>query len=995
MRGKISLLVGVCAFAFPVMASAQSAVDDNTGTAEIIVTAQRRSETLQSVPIAISAFNAAAIDKQQIRNTSDLQLSLPNITFTKTNFTSSSFTIRGIGDLCTGSSCDQATGIHINDAPLLGSRIFEGEFFDMAQIEVLRGPQGTLFGRNATSGVVNLKTARPDLSGGIHAAGEAEYGNYNGVRIKGMLNVPLTETLAVRVAGFYLNRDGYTKNLFDNSRIDGRNMYGLRGSLRWEPSSDTTVNFMAQYFDEDDNRLRSQKQVCNTDVSGVAGCLADKLGTGFQNGNATVFQILSSKEFYNIAGLPAALQGLALGSIYGRDPFAAAKNPTDPRVVNTDYNPTYRTNELIIQGSVEQQLGSGLQFKLSGNYQKTNLDSTQSYNQAIQDRSVMQPALNTLAALAAGAGGTTLQNYLGPIANALMPDGPNGKLCTSLPENTGTGVFSGHSVCGNTPISLDRSNQHSSNWSVEGILSSKWDGPFNFLLGGIYDHYVLKPQDYFANSFALDYASGVLGGIFSSGAGLPIKPGQSYFLASPYYRSNQELRLSSYGIFGEAYYDVSDAVKLTIGLRYNHDKKDAHARTTLLNDTKGSFLFTQTGAGSITEALGYSNVDFDPKAPGTQEFSDISTTFRALTGRAVLDWKIAPGHLLYASYSRGYKSGGINPPLSPIFSVPNSFKPEFVNAFEIGSKNTFADGKLTLNLTAFYYQYKDLQLSRIVARTSVNDNVSANIYGLEAEAIVRPMPELTMNFTASYLHTKVSEDKFLGNPRDFAGGRTDAVLIKDVGNAANCAVSANNGTQASAVAFVNQANALINAGSIPGIQAGTGLKDATQFPAGSGINAAGAYSVCDVLKAVAPTLGAAFGGITFGTPSTGAPGIDVNIKGNKLPGAPEVKLSGGMQYVAKLGSSTLTPRVDVIYTGKSQGTIFNGAVNELPSYTQVNAQMQFDGPGDKWFVRAWVQNLFDENPITGLYVTDQSSGNFTNIFTLEPRRYGLTAGFKF
>ena len=203
-------------------------------------------------------------------------------------------------------------------------------------------------------------------------------------------------------------------------------------------------------------------------------------------------------------------------------------------------------------------------------------------------------------------------------------------------------------------------------------------------------------------------------------------------------------------------------MKLTIGLRYNHDKKDAHARTTLLNDTKGSFLFTQTGAGSITEALGYSTVDFDPNAPGNQEFSDISTTFRALTGRAVLDWKIAPGHLLYASYSRGYKSGGINPPLSPIFSVPNSFKPEFVNAFEIGSKNTFADGKLTLNLTAFYYQYKDLQLSRIVARTSVNDNVSANIYGLEAEAIVRPMPELTMNFTASYLHTKVSEDKFLG-----------------------------------------------------------------------------------------------------------------------------------------------------------------------------------------------------------------------------------------
>ncbi len=106
-----------------------------------------------------------SLEKQQIENTSDLQLTLPNITFTKTNFTGSSFTIRGIGDLCVGVSCDQATAIHMNDAPLFNTRLFEGEFYDLAQIEVLRGPQGTLFGRNATSGVVNFRTARPDLVG--------------------------------------------------------------------------------------------------------------------------------------------------------------------------------------------------------------------------------------------------------------------------------------------------------------------------------------------------------------------------------------------------------------------------------------------------------------------------------------------------------------------------------------------------------------------------------------------------------------------------------------------------------------------------------------------------------------------------------------------------------------------------------------------------------------------------------------------------------------
>ena len=156
---------------------------------DIVVTAQRRAESLQSVPIAVSAFSAEALEAQQIDNASDLQLTLPNVTFSKGNFTGSSFTIRGIGDLCVGTSCDAATAIHLNGSPLFGTRLFETEYFDLERIEVLRGPQGTLFGRNATSGVVNFITAKPDLSG-FHAAGEAEYGNYNSIKAKGMINLP-------------------------------------------------------------------------------------------------------------------------------------------------------------------------------------------------------------------------------------------------------------------------------------------------------------------------------------------------------------------------------------------------------------------------------------------------------------------------------------------------------------------------------------------------------------------------------------------------------------------------------------------------------------------------------------------------------------------------------------------------------------------------------------------------------------------------------------
>ncbi|MEN9288773.1 MAG: hypothetical protein RL317_396, partial [Pseudomonadota bacterium] len=189
-------ITGVSAFAMLMAtpALAQSAQDDAPGADEIIVTAQRQSQSLQEVPIAVSAFSAETLERQQIKNASDLQLTLPNVTFSKGNFTGSSFTIRGIGDLCVGVTCDSATAIHLDGTPLLSTRLFETEYFDLERVEVLRGPQGTLFGRNATSGVVNFVPVRPDLTG-FKASGEVEYGNYNSVKAKGMVNLALNDTL--------------------------------------------------------------------------------------------------------------------------------------------------------------------------------------------------------------------------------------------------------------------------------------------------------------------------------------------------------------------------------------------------------------------------------------------------------------------------------------------------------------------------------------------------------------------------------------------------------------------------------------------------------------------------------------------------------------------------------------------------------------------------------------------------------------------------------
>ncbi len=947
MLSSISIgSVGVATSAIAQDAAAAAEEDDDV----IVVTAQRRAQSLQKVPIAVSAFDADALEAQQIENASDLQLTLPNVSFTKSNFTASSFTIRGIGDLCVGVSCDSATAIHINSAPLFGTRLFETEYFDLERLEVLRGPQGTLFGRNATSGVVNVVTAKPKL-GELGASVEGEYGNFNSIKAKAMINVPIGDTLAVRAAGFYLKRDGYTENLFNNTRIDGRDMFAVRGSIRWEPTPDTTLDIMAYYFREDDDRARIQKQLCQRDPTGVLGCLNTRRDFAKVNTNASFTGTLGSSEFFAINGLPGAI---GLNSLYGPDGHAGFIEPNDVRQVRTDFTPEYFTDELQLQGHIEHNFGA-VKLGVTGTYQETSVDSRQDYNTSVVNATTYNAALATFNALSAGGVGP-----LGAFQPVLDATTSGAQFCTSDTDETGLGSYGGNRICSDTPLSFDRSNQSGSAWSAEAILSTDFDGAFNFLLGGIYAKTHTTENSYYVNAWAIDYIAGVLGG----GAG---------YLGTPFFRNNtRDFRLKSFGIFGEGYVDISDELKLTVGLRYNNDKKSVEARSTL-----ASFLvpFGQTGDAFDSPFVGA--FDADPGTAGNQLVQRGNVSFSEWTGRAVLDYQFTPDNLIYVSYSRGYKSGGINPPLQPIFAVPESFGPEKIDSFEIGSKNVFGDGALVLNATAFYYKYKDLQLSRIIARTSVNDTIDADVYGVELEGVLRPDPDVMINLGFSYLKTKVVGDQFRSNPRDPGGGDANAVIIKDITNGSNCAVTG---------AAAGGPDAFVAA-----INGGLGLQAPGEFPADGGIASSGAFGICSVLTAQAAAIGAGFGGI-----QVVSPGVPVNLRGNSLPQAPVAKVSTGIQYTHNFSNDmNLVPRFDLAYTGDQTGSVFNGSVNKINGFVQANAQIQLNGADDKWFVRGFIQNIFDSNSTTGLYLTDASSGLFTNIFTLDPRRFGIAAGIKF
>ncbi|MFT7287512.1 MAG: iron complex outermembrane receptor protein, partial [Halieaceae bacterium] len=214
---------------------------------EVIVTAEKRATTIQDTPIAVSAFSGEELDRALINKPLDMQFNVPNMLMSKGNFTTAEVTIRGIGNLAIGVATDSGTGNHFNGVYLNAGRIFESEFYDAERVEVLRGPQGTLYGRNTTAGVINMITRAPeDEFGGFF---NMEAGNYDHLKVRGALNIPLSDSLAQRISFFSLGREGFVDNAFTGDKIDDRDMYSLRSSTRWTGES-TDATLVVNYFDE-------------------------------------------------------------------------------------------------------------------------------------------------------------------------------------------------------------------------------------------------------------------------------------------------------------------------------------------------------------------------------------------------------------------------------------------------------------------------------------------------------------------------------------------------------------------------------------------------------------------------------------------------------------------------------------------------------------------------------------------------------------------------
>ena len=935
-RQKTILLGGAAVFAMATAMPAAAQEDGEEDTVRtmntITVTTQKQAESLQDVPIAVSAFDPDALDRLNINTGQELQFNIPNFQSTQGNFSAGGIGIRGIRNAAVGASSDAAVGVHVNGVSSSGSRLLETELYDIERIEILRGPQGTLYGRNATGGVINGITAKP--TGDFSASAELTYGDYNTQKATGHVELPIVDgEIGLRLAGYYLKRDGFSDALlFDGTTqdVDGRDLFAIRGTLGGDLGEKANVWVMFEHYEEDSSRTRSTKQLCTKDTRPFPfnqGCVPfaiDPATNPFgyvRDGNGNPVGLQPGFGTVNSAGTLGGVLAGSLGLLpFGLDPNLGNTTSRDLREFETNLVPEFVAERKEIQAQFSYDFDNNITATVLAGFSTDTREFSDDYNKGV--------ASQTFA-----------------VVPGLTPD----------VDGDGDGDWPGIGAFGiptpvptrmRTPadvlLATDNSSSDVDSSSIEFRLQSDFDGQFNFTAG-----YLNLQADVETRYYVFFNTAEVL----SVATGLPSD--RSYFFSrTPY-------ELDAQALFGEVYYDMNDDFKWTLGLRYTIDDKTQQDTPSLLLAPATVFPGEENG--------------FAKAGP------DLEASFEEVTGRFGFDWKLgevgpANDTLLYAFYSRGYKGGGLNPPLSTELSnqgISQAFDPEFINAYEIGTKSTILDGAGALNLSAFYYDYEGYQISSIVNRTSVNQNVDATVTGFEAELYAELFDGFRVDATLGLLNSELADQDPLLDTYDQTGGDPNWVVVKNAASTQNC------------IADVATASALAT----------------SPF-------AAVAAAICDGPTAVRDTI---FGIID--DPTTTADdaanlafatslqpeirdGNLVDVSGNELPGSPDMTVSVGAQYTFGLGNSgwETTIRGDYYYQTEMFTRIFNLEADRIDSWSNANASISFDNVDKGWSFELYGKNLLEDDQITNQYLTDASSGLFTNVFLLEPKQFGVKVG---
>jgi iron complex outermembrane recepter protein len=849
----------------PTMALAQAAspaAEEDSGINDIVVTAQRREENLQNVPISVSAFGTEQIAKKGLTDVSRLEGLVPGFTFGKSGVDARP-AIRGVRTESVDVNADTTIGFFIDGIYQSRSSQATLGFVDLERVEVQRGPQGTLYGRNTFGGNISIVTAQPTTDG-YKGGLDLTIGENSQVRVTGFVNAALSETVALRLAGGYEKSNGYVKNInpVGGNLFDDDNRY-VRASLLLKPAQGLTATFKFDY--------------------------ATRGGAG---GSAFGYKLVGSYFYVPTNG--------------------ALFNAT-PVILNTRGG----NRDGIIDPPLT--IDAGVPLFAAGDPYRIDNDYPGSL--------ALKNAGGT-ANIAYDFGGVTLKSITG------FSD-----FKTTRIQDTD---FSGNQ------IGADYQFTSAKTLSQEVQLLSSGKGPLQYVFGVYY--FKDKLNGTFINQQFPQIVRNVTPNITRAQA------------AGFYSQLRAETR--SLAAYGQASYAVTEQLKLTGGIRWTRDRKDfqfanAGAILPLVGGAPDATAITLATGPIPDSSFGVRGaptnctyVTIPLPQPGFQCLTANTTlfngatfptaTFEKVTWRVGVDYQVTPQNLLYASASTGFSSGGFNGSQAAAALGRQTFAPQTVTAFEIGSKNRFANNTVQLNLSAFYNRYSNLQEQRQIpvgntTLSIIENSGKARGYGAEVEAVWKPVSALTLNASFAYLNAKYTQYDQVAAPFG------TSLLIPDA--------------TATAPTIVN---------------------GVTIAPAGQRRIFAVGYNC----------------GLIPGTGGAGQPGAayGCNLAGNRIAHSPEYSGSVSAQYDIDLGSAgTLSPYAQLNFSGAFYGQAINSILDRQSAFAKLDLRLTWDY-NEKFSLQAFVTNVTNKATATRFVY---GGGNNLQASYAPPRLWGVRGSVKF
>lgn len=670
-RYTFAKLLFLCGTAIPLQAMAQAApaaaadAAAPSGLGEIIVTATRRSENLQNVPVSVTAITSEQLKSQGVFSTADLNNSIPNLQVSSSyGETQPNFTLRGIGvGTEYNSNAASPVGVYVDEV-YQSFRASQGQqLYDLSQIEVVRGPQGTLYGRNTTGGAINFNTNKPSLHGtnGYLTAG---YGSYNRRNVEGAIEVtPIDDVLGVRVAGTYVKSNPYVHNVYPGGiSPGGAETFGLRGQVRYKPSAGIDLGlklYVSQANGGQDSPQNHGPSLTDDTISLANSALA---------------------FFYTPAASALYGNGHDLSKLFPQ-PYSASRSGLTNHQIDGDQ----------IGSAVVKTFGAVFSAKIDL-ADRVKLISVTDYDQT---RLGLLPTID----------------------------------------------------CDGTPYPVCAIGYASKSKSFNQDVRIDYSGTKLKLIGGVYygyDKIVTNNTPHF-----YDFLTGVNAAI--GNAPTHFNPGgltgDGMITALDATQNYTQVRKSA-AIYGEGSYELTDKLKLTTGLRYTKDNFGyLNALTTFYDATGAARLYTVSNYAGGNYLIGTS-----PGAVGALNRRDKSSS---VTGRAILDYKVADHVLTYASFSRGYRGGTYNGLAFQSSAQIYFVKPETVNAYEIGVKSRFFDNRLQFNASVFHYDYKNQQEQLLSPETvTFLINLDGKLTGLDADLQFAATRTLRLSASLGILDSK-------------------------------------------------------------------------------------------------------------------------------------------------------------------------------------------------------------------------------------------------